>query len=394
MPVDEVKDIYDEWASGVSLANNSSSNYFEEIPTELNTPSTFTVTPEQLPTDPTTHNEPLNIPEPPSGVTDEPEVLDVSGGGTLTIEKTNKGWKAILESGEANIPSENFYGDTIKKLALNIAKGKLEASRLIRKLKKEKLIGGDEPTRTVVPSTPRNVATIKTLTADEEYEIKNALTENPSLGMDAWVKKRFGLNPDEFAEALKSAPEAKRIIEAQKIKNEVESVNVEFVRQNPDYLEFVNTDDDDINHANIRLLIGRMAKAYLNKKITKSTSQVMVDDTIADLFDKGYWTVETLEKAKEELVENGLFERPAPNRISTPQPQQVAAPSGPSEPVASRIAAAPGQPVGFGLPARSSSPAAIPESQPLSDVDLQKLPMDQLKAIAMAQLKAQMQGRQ
>ena len=153
-------------------------------------------------------------------------------------------------------------------------------------------------------------------------------------------------------------------------------------------------DDDDINHANIRLLIGRMAKAYLNKKITKSTSQVMVDDTIADLFDKGYWTVETLEKAKEELVENGLFERPAPNRISTPQPQQVAAPSGPSEPVASRIAAAPGQPVGFGLPARSSSPAAIPESQPLSDVDLQKLPMDQLKAIALAQLKAQMQGRQ
>jgi hypothetical protein len=114
-----------------------------------------------------------------------------------------------------------------------------------------------------------------------------------------------------------------------------------------------------------------------------------VDDTIYELYSHGFWTVDNLEKAKEELVENGLFERPAPSAPSTPQPQPVVAPSGPSVPAASRIAATTGQPVGLvGFPARGNTPVTIPESQSLTDVDLQKMPLDQLRQIAQAQLRA------
>lgn len=379
------KDIYNEWAEGVSLANN----FFEEIPTELDKPANFEVPPEQLPLTPVEVAPVVPVSVKPDG----PEVIEIDGGGTILVEKTSRGWKATLESGERNIGTENFYGENMLKLVANLAKGKLEASRTIRRLKKDKMLGSDEPSSPVAPPAPRNLAQVTVLTGDDIYAIKNAIADNPAEAFDIWVEKRFGLKPEEFAEALKSAPEAKRIVDAQKTKGEVEEVNQDFVSQNPDYVEFVSTSDDEINRTNIRVLVGRMAKAYLNRKITKSTSQTTVDDTIYDLHKGGFWTVDNLETAKEELVENGLFERPVSSRNSQQQPQPVVAPSDPSVPAASRIAAPNGQPVGIvGLAARSNTPAVVPESVPLSDVDLQKLPLDQLKAIAQAQLRA-MQGR-
>jgi hypothetical protein len=392
MPVAE-KDLYDEWASGVSLANNPSSNFFEEIPTELANPASFTVASEQLPVDPTQTPVPVQID--PTLSDDGPEEIALEGGGTILIEKTSKGWKAILDSGENNIPAENFYGENKTKLIANLAKGKLEASRVIRKLKKEKMLGGEEVTHVSAPPAPRNTASIKTLSADDVYEIKNKLADNPADAIDIWVQKRFGLNPDEFAEALKSAPEAKRIVDAKKIQEEIDEISRDFVGQNPDYVETTSTADPEVNRTNIRLLVGRMAKAFLNKKVTKNSAQTIVDDVIYELYSKGFWTVDNLETAKEELVENGLFERPAPTRGSQPQPQPVVAPSDPSAPAAPRIAAAPGQPVGLvGLPARSSTPVATSDPKPLTDVDLQKLPLDQLRAIAQAQLMAMRHGQQ
>ena len=394
MPVTEEKDIYDEWASGVSLAN--SGNFFEEIPTELEHPANFSVTQEQIPAIPTQQTPAVATEIPLTETTQDEaeEVIELSGGGSLSIKKSSKGWKAVLDSGEPNISPENFYGDNLKKLAANLAKGKLEASKAILKLKREKLLGGDEaPVRQVTPPAPKPKASVTALSADDVYAIKNKLTsEDPAQvaeAFDEWVLKRFKMDPDQFAEALNSAPEAKRIVEAQRVKAEVEEVNKEFVDRNPDYIEFVSTDDENVNKTNIRLLVGRVSKVYLNKKLSKSTSQSVVDDTIYDLYSGGYWTVENLETAKEELIENGLFERSTPTRSSQPQPQQVAAPSVPSEPAASRIAAQPGQSSGvsLGLPARNSSPAVVPDQTPITDLDLQKMPLEQLKAIAAAQLR-------
>jgi hypothetical protein len=390
MPAVE-NDVYNEWASGVSLANsNPAENYFQEVPTQLDHPSEFAV-PQVDPTVPV--QETVELVQPVQD--DASEVVELEGGGTITIEKTSKGWKAVLDSGLPNIPSENFYGDNKTKLIANLAKGKLNASKAILKLKKEKLLGGDEPVRPATPPIPRANATVSVLSADDVYAIKNKLTsEDPAQvaeAFDEWVLKRFGMNPAQFAEALNSAPEAKRIVESQRVKSEVEEVNKDFVERNPDYIEYVSTDDEDVNKINIRLLIGRISKVYLNKKITKSTAQSSVDDTIYELYTKGYWTVENLEAAKEELIENGLFERSTTTNTSQPQPQQVnTPPSVPSVPAAPRIAPKTGQTVGvsLGIPARNSTPTVIPEAQPLSDLDLQKMPLEQLKAIAAAQLKA------
>jgi hypothetical protein len=377
----EDKDVFNEWASGISLANPTGNDFFEEIPLELDKPENF-----KVPTVP----EVPEVPEVPTETS--PETRIAKNGGSITLEKTSRGWRATLTSGEANSTAENFYGPNKDELIFTLAEGKLEASKAIHRLKKEKLLGGEEATLTAAPV--RNTAKVENLSADDVYEIKNKLQDNPSEAIDAWVKKRFGLNPDEFAEALKSAPEAKRIVEAQNIKANIDEVNSEFVNQNPDYLEYVTTADNAVNEANMRILVARMAKSYLNKKITKHTPQAIVDDCIYEVYKRGKWTLENLETAKEELVESELFERPeSPRSVATHKPEPVTVP-GPSVPAPQRIATTTGQPVGLGIPARSSTPAVVPEEKPLTDVDLQNISLADLRMIAAAQLRAQQQGRQ
>ena len=143
--------LFDEWSGGVSLAN---SNFFEEHepagqPLELNNPANYKVDPESIPSfitpalaDPVVPAQPVQV---QVAEADEPEVINIDGGGTVTIEKTSRGWKATLDSEEPNTAIENFYGDNKTKLIANLAKGKLQANKAIYKLKKEKLLGGDEP---------------------------------------------------------------------------------------------------------------------------------------------------------------------------------------------------------------------------------------------------------
>lgn len=394
------KNLFDEWASGISLANSESNSFFEEIPTELNNPASFRVDPNQIPQNPAEPVAPVVQVSQPEAVTpspsvpepqeESPEVLDVEGGGTVTLEKTNRGWKAALDCGEANAAIQNFYGANLKKLILNLAKAQVNATKAIMKLKKEKLLGGDEPPAPALNPAQRTATKATNLTPDDAYAIKNALAENPPEAFDMWLKKKFGLDPDQFAEALTVASEAKRIVDAQKVKAEVEEINVDFVRNNPDWNEDYGSDP-----SNIRKLIGRMSKAFLNKKITEKTPQATVDDTIYELYSRGFWTVENLETAKEELIDSGLLEKseshrqvPQPQPTAPTQPQQVT-PNSPPAP-AERIAPKPGQQVApvFGSSVRNTSSAETTEKA-LSDVDLYSLPLDQLRQIAAAQLKVQ-----
>ena len=380
--------VYNEWAAGLSIANPPSNEYFEEIPTELNNPANFSVDPSQIPENRNPLEQPSSPPTPPQPIAEPqdeaPEVLEVEGGGEVTLEKTNKGWHAQLDCKDSSIAVQNFYGANLKKLVLSFAKAQVNASKAIRKLKKEKLLGGDEPAR-VAANTPQQPAVpkVSVLTADEEYEIKNKLNENlPSQAFDVWAKKRFGLDVDQLAAALKSAGNAERIVEAQKIKSEVEDVNQDFVSQNPDWAEEYSGSPQ-----NLRRLVGRMSKHYLGKKITDKTPQTTVDDVIYELYSGGFWTVENLETAKEELIDSGLLDKvESPRQVSQPQPQPVAPPS-PSVPTA-RIAPTTGQTAVFGTPVRNSTPTST-EERTLSDVDLQTMPLDQLRLLAQAQLRAQ-----
>ena len=381
-------DLFDEWSTGVSLANNT---FFEEIPADVNDPANFTVSRDQIPDNPLNPSDPPPIPEngnPEPVVSvpttdDGPEVIQLEDGGIVTIEKTSKGWKAILDSGIPGVPQENFYGNTWRQLLANLAKGKLEASKAIKKLKKEKLLGGEDPIQTPT-ATPQRILTANIPSADDIYSIKNKINENPVEALDEYFKTRFGVSPEEFAEKLKSADKADKIVLAQQVKTAVDEVNGEFIKENPDYVEGYT--GQDVAGKNVRLLIARVSKTFLNKKITQKTTDKEVDNTVAELYSKGFWTVENLETAKDELIESGLLERSTTPRRSTPPPQPVTV-SRPSEQPAPRIAATPGQSVApAGLPARNNTPVPEPETRALTATDLQSMPLDQLRKLAQAQI--------
>ena len=382
-------DLFDEWSNGVSLANNT---FFEEIPADVNNPENFSVSRDQIPDNPVNPSDPPPVPEngnqepivPTIVPVDEgPEVINLEDGGTVTIEKTSKGWKAVLDSGIPGVPQENFYGNTWRQLLANLAKGKLEASKAIKKLKKEKLLGGDDPVQPPAP-TPQRILTANVPTADDIYSIKNKIGENPVEAFDEYFVKRFGVSPEEFAEKLKSVDKADKIVLAQTIKTAVDEVNGEFIKNNPDYVEEYT--GQDVAGKNARTLISRISKIYLNKKITQKTTDEEVDNTVAELYSKGFWTAENLETAKDELIESGLLERSTKPRYSTTTPQPVAV-NRPSEQPAPRIAATPGQSVApAGLSARNNTPSPEPETRALTATDLQSMPLDQLRKLAQAQI--------
>jgi hypothetical protein len=379
----EDNDMFKEWSAGVSLANAPSNEFFEEVPMELDKPSEFRVDPEQIPVAPVEVVPPALEPVEPEK---NSETRPGKHGGQITLEKTSRGWRAVLESGEPSIATENFYAANKDDLIFSVLDGKLEASKAVRRLKKEKLLGSDDrvpPTPQSVPIIQQSIPSATALTADDVVEIRNKMQDNPGEAFDIYLRKRFGMDPEQFSAALKVAEEAKSLVTAQNVKADVEEVNQEFIRNNPDFA------NDYAGPENVHKLIARMAKAYLNKRIKDNSPQSVIDNIIYDLYTRGYWTPENLETAKEELIDSGLLVKTTPvSEVPPPQPQQVAPNPGPSVPVAPRIATQTGQPVGLGIPARSSAPSAVPEEKPLSDVDLQKLPMNDLRRIAEAQLRA------
>ena len=372
------ENLFNEWSEGVKLAG-APSTYFQEIETELDKPANFSV-PDPKP-------EPVEPPVAPvvevqaTPMQEEgPEIIELEGGGTVTVEKTSKGWKGILDSNEQGVAIENFYGNTWRQLLANVCKGKLEASKTIRRLKKEKLLEVQEQRVQNAPPAPKKTPKVEALTADDMAEVQNLMGDNAVSGLDAYFRKRFGMSPEELAESLKSADTAKTILEMQKAQADVNEVNQDFIKENPDYAE------NYLSDGNSKLLIQRMAKVYLHKSISKNQN---VDDIIFELYERGFWTAENLETAKDELIESGLLEltvAPTP----TPKPnRKPVTENSPSESPAPRIAASPGQTVGLGIPARSSTPTVVPEEKPLTDVDLQSLPLEELRKIALAQLQAQ-----
>src|ERR1700728_854818 len=380
---------FDEWASGIQIANPSANNeFFEEFQGNLDKPADFHVDPDQVPENPIAHHSDLTPqpnPQPQAQPEDDgPEVLEIDGLGTVSLEKSSKGWKAVVASNDRGIADQNFYGPNLKQLVLNFAKNALNGTIAIRKLKTEKLLGGNEPEHISVPQKPINPS-VNSLTADEIIGIKNELADNPDKALSDWMQKKLGVSSlDELAEALKAAPEAKRLVDAQTVKADTAEVIDDFLKNNQDYTTQYNTAE------NGRLLIRRLAKVHLKKTVSKDL-KVNVDDVIYELYKSGSWTEENLEAAKEELIDAGALQLVSTSVPATqPQPQPAAS-SAPEPP--KHIAKNPGQPVGLGLPARGSTSVVIPEEKPLSDINLTELPMDQLRKIAMAQLQAMKQGR-
>jgi hypothetical protein len=284
-----------------------------------------------------------------------PEVIEYEDGSALSIEKTPKGWRAVLDSGSGN--PEVFYGKTQNEMWTNVAAAKMHATRHIRDLdRKIKLTARPEP-QTPPPAlaAPRPRA----LTADEITEIRTQLNSDPALAFDNYFQKRTGLTIDQLTALASEGRVARQELEA-------ESVVRVFKARHPEY----ETLDE-----NYKAMLGWLAKYKLNRTLNDDNQY----EIITALYDRGLWTPENLDEAFEDLAQDGLLELASSSEQDQDDAPEPAAPA-PPQPAAPpaqnpRIAAVRvGQRAGLGI--RQRETVAVPPSaaqQPPSDEEFERM---------------------
>ena len=319
-------------------------------------------------------------PSPQPVAAEQPEIIEIDGG-TITIEKEKNGYKATLEQTEGG-GKEVFRGRTRSDLMTEVLAAKLQATNQIRRLNKKLKVGtpvdAPAPATQAVPKFEQRV-----LSADEVFEIKNALQADPDKAFELWFQKKFGLSAGELVNIAQSAREdAKKGREAH-TELTIESVSKEFLERNKDtYYPY------EENGANI---MGWLCKHKLRRAVTKQDDFGSIS---SELLDKGLYTVENLEEAMEDLRDSGLLTpppEPEQNQEETPAPAPAPAPARAvttprqtqhAEPQNPRIVAQKRQPRGgLGLrPSAATSPTPEPDKAPSVD-DLENASTEQINEL-------------
>lgn len=333
----------------------------------------FAPTPEEvLEADgPAPQPQPEPAPVPPAE--DQPEVFDIEGG-QVTIEKTGTGWKATLKGKRTEV----FKGKTKSELMTNVLAGKLNASNQLDKLNKQLKLGkvADAP---APPEVRTPVFNRKELTANDVFEIKTALADNPDLALETWFQKKYGKSFTDLMTLVERVSiDSQKGVEANE-ELTVEGVSKEFLATNTDY--FVCP----VNSSNI------MYWLLVNKLRRQPTTSDNFGTISAELVSKNLYTVENLTEAWDDLKDSGLAEfepdeddqpevPPAPVPVPRPQPVPPAQPANPR--IASERRATRG---GLGIrPGSISVPAPEPVVDRAPSVD----ELDNLSEAQLFELKA------
>lgn len=263
-------------------------------------------------------------PQPPPAKP-EPVVIENQDGSTVTIEKTSKGWKATLDSGAGK--PEVFFGATKDEMWQNVAVGKMNATRKIRELNRKVKLGSGNTTPAPAAPAETPAAKPRELSADEVFEIKTQLESNPDLAMATWFQKKTGLSVNQLVQLAQNANDKAAKGEDAKLELECEAVAKDFMGTHSDYYP------TDENFASVVLWL---AKYKLRRPVTPETlqSQEGANKVMNDLMRGGYWTVDNLTEAFEDLTEDGLLESaPAPEEVveeetTPPAPAKPATPRG------------------------------------------------------------------
>lgn len=312
---------YDE---NVQLDLRDSPQHFADLPSD-ETPIVDELQPEP---------EVEVAPEPPAAP--EPQVVEYEDGSSVTIEKTKKGWRAVLESATGGSP-EVFYGATKDEMYLNVAAGKIQATKKIR-----------EQNRTIKLNSPVIQAepvrqTSRELTADEIFTLKAQQEENPGQAIETYVKTKYGRSLGEIVESAERGNAAQLILAR-------ESAGREFAQTNPDYYPV-----DD----NYWSMVKWLAKFKLQKNLNAANES----DLLNELTVRGLYTVDTLTEAFEDLKDSGLISfSPQPVEVEPePEPQPAPAPR-----VAENATRRPRPAVGIRTsnvrPPRVEAPAELPKN--------------------------------
>jgi len=314
--------------------------------------------------EPVAPSEPAPEPEP-----EGPRVFPVDGGGTLILEKGSKGWQATLKLD--GIKDQVYYGKTKDDLFVNFGKAQLHATKKIRQQDEKLKLGDPTPAAPPIPVSSAQPVTVRALNADESFEFKTLLESDPIRAMDYYNEKRFGLKPEQLAQRLNETVNTRRLT----TQGLADATAFRFVEANKDFYP-------DSEGKNYLTMVRYMGRQYLNRSVTKANAS----QTVEDLQEQGFWSLENLEAAKDDLNESGLLlVKPA---ASTPTPEPTPAPvavtpqppAPPAAPVPPRAIPPVERPraANLGLRVTGNAPAPAPEAAPsvdnpdnLSDADLE-----------------------
>ncbi len=245
----------------------------------------------------------------------QPEVIEYQDGSSITVEKTNKGWQATLDTG-TGAGAEVFYGRTKDEMWQNIASGKLAATKKIRELNRKAKLG-NAPAQPARPIEQVAAPVSHQLNADELFDIKTKLASDPNLALETWFQKRTGLTVDQLMSLATQGATARQELD-------VEAVAKEFVAGQPDYYSL------DDNYA---AMVAYLSKTKLNQPLSDPPSPQQLEQALRGLYFSGNWSVVNLNEAFEELSEAGLLETAPVEEVET----QPAAPAPPNPDPNSRI---------------------------------------------------------
>ena len=239
---------------------------------------------------PPAEEPPAPPPAPPAPAAEEPEVIDLEDGSSVTIEQTKRGLKATLESATGAKP-EIFYGKDRDDLMRNVLVGKLNATKKIHDLtSRAKRAGGDAPVAQQQPGLPE-----QELTADQRFEIKAALDAGD---MDKAMSLTFQYK---YGKSLKDVVVGADQGKVAKSELDTEGVARAFINANPDYYP------DAGNHNYHSILAWLCNKTgdipYTAEALTQNPKTA--DAAMNHLIEGGFWTVQNLQRAYNALLEEG-----------------------------------------------------------------------------------------
>lgn len=326
--------------------------------------------------------------QPAPAPVNQPEIIDLEGGGRIVIEKQDDGLLKATLTGIEGAGNETFYGHSEGELLRQVLPAKLNATRKIRQLNR------DLKLRVEPAPAPPTVAQPKQLTADDVAQIKMELAADPSKAFDIYFQKRAGLSVEELVELAKKVT----------VQAERNYVNEESLLFRDEYPEYYNTDN------NFAVLMGVLSKKYLKIELTEQNVGSIMDELVK----RRFYNRHSLGEAYEEAASAGLLEvkpdeyEPAP--VDEPAPAPVAAQPAPAPQPAPAATVPAQQPApgiqveqpttratklsgSYGLRQSQNRPAEEPTNDVPTDEELEALPTDKINELFAQVRQAKLRSR-
>jgi len=305
----------------------------------------------------------------PAPEPDQPKVIEYEDGSSVTIEHGSKGWKATLDANTGGNP-EIFYGGTKDELMINMAVGKISGTQEVRKMKsKMKLESAATIVNTPAPAAVPEAYTPRSLTADEVFEIKTKLGDNPDLALETWFQKKTGMGVAQLVKFAEQGKTAADLLDA-------ESIGRDFVAQHQEYIPY---------EKNYTQIIKWLSAHKLGVILEEGEDPSAM---IEKLYKTGNWTLKNLNTAYNDLVSDGLLDLRVEEQPPTEEAPVVTAPPAAKAPAAAptptdeRIASQVRRPragnANYGIRQRETVAARTEAAPPPSVEELDNLSDDEI----------------